>query len=39
MISYFFKITVKWVPDVGFTLFKALNSLETLETKEFDVRT
>jgi len=29
---------VKWVPDVGFTLFKALNSLETLETKESNVK-
>ena len=30
---------VKWAPDVGFTLFKALNSLESHEKKEFNVRT
>jgi hypothetical protein len=30
---------VKWAPDVGFTLFKALNSLESRENKEFNVRT
>ena len=30
---------VKWAPDVGFTLFKALNSLESREKKEFNVRT